>query len=223
MGDAGGQTAEVLAGTAVDGRTARAARTRRLVVEAVISLVEQGDLEPTAQEVADRAGVSLRTVFHHFQSMELVFAECWHVQVERHWSHLVPVAAVGSLAVRIEATVQQRAELFESIAGPRRAAAVWAHRSEVLARGLQRSRRSLRDLLAETFAPELGHDHEREVLLDALDVATCFEAWEVLRRERGRPEAAAVVRRSLHALLTDRSASSTVQPASSTVQEDDRP
>lgn len=222
VGDVGGRAAEVLTGTAVDGRTARAARTRRLVVEAMIELVEQGDLEPTAQEVADRAGVSLRTVFHHFQSMELVFAECWEVQVERHWSHLAAVPADGHLAHRIDATVHQRAELFEGIAGPRRAAAVWAHRSEVLALGLQRSRASLRGLLAETFAPELGGDPQPEVLLDALDVATCFEAWDVLRHGGERPVAVAAVTRSLHALLAP-DQPPTTDPIATAVQEDDRP
>jgi TetR/AcrR family transcriptional regulator, regulator of autoinduction and epiphytic fitness len=168
----------------------------------MIELLEQGELEPTAQQVADRAGVSLRTVFHHFQSMETVFTECWTVQVQRHWADLRAVPGDGPLAERIDATVAQRADLFERIAGPRRAAVVWSHRSPVLARGLDGSHRTLRSFLAETFAPELATDPNPEVLLDALDAGSSFEVWDLLRRGRSRPPAVAALTRSLHALLS---------------------
>jgi len=173
------------------------------MVEAVIELLEHGELDPTAQQVADRAGVSLRTVFHHFQSMETVLAECWRVQYERHWEGLHAVPGEGPLADRVEATVQQRTAQFERIAGPRRAAVVWAPRSPVIARGLESARCVLRSMLAETFADELAADGEPEVLLDALDAAASFEAWDLLRRGQQRlPDAhAAALRRSLLALL----------------------
>ena len=59
----------------VDGRTARGQRTRSAVVDALLALQEEGDLEPTAQRVAARAGVALRTVFGHFSDMETLWAQ----------------------------------------------------------------------------------------------------------------------------------------------------
>jgi AcrR family transcriptional regulator len=59
----------------VDGRTARGQRTRSSVVDALLALQEEGDLSPTAQQVAARAGVALRTVFGHFSDMETLWAE----------------------------------------------------------------------------------------------------------------------------------------------------
>ena len=49
--------------TALDGRVRRGARNRQTIVDALLDLVGSGILRPTAQQVADRAGVGIRTVF----------------------------------------------------------------------------------------------------------------------------------------------------------------
>src|SRR5918999_531322 len=59
---------------AVDGRTARAVRTRNAIVDATIALVEEGDLRPTAPRVAERAEVSVRSVFQHFDDLDSLYA-----------------------------------------------------------------------------------------------------------------------------------------------------
>ena len=53
-----------------DGRALRSERSRRPIVEALFALVGEGVLQPTAQQVADRAGVGIRTVFRHFEDMD---------------------------------------------------------------------------------------------------------------------------------------------------------
>src|SRR5271154_3298707 len=53
-----------------DGRVARGQRTRRSVAEALMDLLREGDPDPTAKAVAQRAGVSLPLVFHHFADMD---------------------------------------------------------------------------------------------------------------------------------------------------------
>ncbi len=83
----------------VDGRTARGLRTRRAVVDALLALQEEGDLEPTAQRVAARAGVALRTVFGHFSDMETLWAQAG----EREFAKMAalaerPTAHTGSCA-----------------------------------------------------------------------------------------------------------------------------
>src|SRR5208282_909869 len=59
----------------LDGRLARSARTRHAVVDALLDLLGEGDLRPTAARIADRAGVSLRLVFHHFDDLEAIYSE----------------------------------------------------------------------------------------------------------------------------------------------------
>src|SRR2546425_844353 len=60
---------------ASDGRVRRGERSGQAIVEALVGLVGDGILEPTAQQVAARAGVGIRTVFRRFSDMESLFAE----------------------------------------------------------------------------------------------------------------------------------------------------
>ena len=57
-----------------DGRTLRSLRTREAIVDATIGLLEDGDLRPTAPRVAERASVSVRSVFQHFDDLETLHA-----------------------------------------------------------------------------------------------------------------------------------------------------
>ena len=56
--------------TSVDGRVARTARTRDTILGATRTLILDGAMDPTAREVADRAGITTRTLFRHFPDME---------------------------------------------------------------------------------------------------------------------------------------------------------
>ena len=56
--------------TKQDGRTLRSVKSQKLIVDAVIKLIREGNLEPTAQVVADESGVGIRTVFRQFDDME---------------------------------------------------------------------------------------------------------------------------------------------------------
>ena len=49
-----------------DGRLLRSERSRQQIIDATQELVNEGVLVPTAQIVADRAEVGIRTVFRHF-------------------------------------------------------------------------------------------------------------------------------------------------------------
>ena len=50
-----------------DGRAARALRTRQAVADALLRLLEEGELRPTSRMIAEKAGVSERTIFQHFE------------------------------------------------------------------------------------------------------------------------------------------------------------
>jgi hypothetical protein len=49
-----------------DGRNLRSINSQKLIVDACIKLFKAGNLEPTAQQVADESGVGIRTVFRQF-------------------------------------------------------------------------------------------------------------------------------------------------------------
>ena len=57
----------------------------------LIALLEEGDAQPTARRIAERAGVSLRLVFHHFDDLESILGAAVEIQEQRHWRRLRPV------------------------------------------------------------------------------------------------------------------------------------
>ena len=71
-----------------DGRVARGERTRVRVADALISLLEEGETAPTAKMVAQRAGVSLRLVFHHYEDMDALYRAVMVLQAQRYWSRV---------------------------------------------------------------------------------------------------------------------------------------
>lgn len=200
-------------GNAVDGRTARGARTRRQLAESLIALLQEGVDEPTARQVAAKAGVSLRLVFHHFDDMEELLRTAVAIQVERHWSRVRPVDPTLPVVERVAQLVHQRESLFEAITPVRRAAGRVEPGSPTVSDRLAAARRALRRGVQEAFASELsGAGRNRPEILDALESAASWETWDQLRRRMGlRPAAARrVMTRTLLALLsnTDRAGGS---------------
>lgn len=192
-----------------DGRAARAARTRDAIVEASVALVEAGDLRPTAPRIAQRAGVSVRSVFQHFDDLPALHTAVVQRVVERLAVLVTSVDPTLPVDERIDAFARTRAALLEAVAPFRRAAAVHGPFAPELRDAVARGGAFLRDEVERAFAPELdaAPAGERRELLDALAVATSWGAWDVLRSESGdSPERArAVVVRTLAALLAGRS------------------
>ena len=73
-GEGGAAMTDVAAAPRIDGRTARATRTRSAIVDAHLALISEGDLKPTGERIAERAGVSLRALWANFKDMEALFA-----------------------------------------------------------------------------------------------------------------------------------------------------
>jgi AcrR family transcriptional regulator len=188
-----------------DGRAARAARTRDAVVDAFLELLDEGDAQPTAQRIAARADVSVRSVYVRFEDLDEVMVSAARRQWERVLEITEPLPTTGPLPTRLEAFVAQRCRVLELIAPVRRAAEAQESQSAALRALLAWARRTGRDEIAGVFAPELARlpRAARGRLLDALDVAAGTTTWEALRRHHGRSRNAArgVVAEMLRALL----------------------
>jgi AcrR family transcriptional regulator len=182
----------------IDGRTLRSLRTREAIVDATIGLLEEGDLRPTAPRVAERAGVSVRSVFQHFDDLETLHASVAERLVDRVAVLLVPVAPELPLDERLDRFVHQRALLLEAVTPIRRAADVHGPFSSEITARLRDGQAFLRDELVRTFGPELDRaGDERADLLDGLDAVLSWATWEGLRAGMGRDQATAerVIRR----------------------------
>jgi TetR/AcrR family transcriptional regulator, regulator of autoinduction and epiphytic fitness len=192
-------------GGPVDGRAARAQRTRDAIVSACTALLLEGDLRPTAPRIAERAGVSVRSVFMHFEDLEQLFtavADRFFARTSRQVASIDPDAP---LERRVGDFVAERARLLEVVTPMRRAANVHAPTSMVLTSRLRMAQDFLRGEVARTFAPELSSrdDGDRAQLLDALDATLSWSSWDTLRSIMGRPPDAAksVLERAVLALL----------------------
>lgn len=189
----------------VDGRTARGDRTRDAIVGAMLELYEEGDVKPSADRIARRAGVSERTVFQHFHDRESLFSAVAERQFERLEALRDPVPPELPLPERIESFLRVRVRQLEVITPVRRAAVLVEPFSDVVADRLRASRERGRALVEEAFGPELGRraPADRAQLLASLSAAASWSTWESLREHQAlsRIEAREVVRRMLAALL----------------------
>jgi AcrR family transcriptional regulator len=168
---------------AADGRAARSERTRRAIVDAMRALHHDGDMRPTAPRIAERAGVSVRTVWQHFDDLETLLVEAGRRDLEIARSFVEPIDPSLPTQARVAALVEQRARMFEEMAPPWRAARVHVPFSAQL----QANRDTLMDLareqVRELFAPELAVADDPQALLDALHIASSWAAWESLRTD----------------------------------------
>lgn len=183
----------------IDGRTRRALRSREAIAGALFELVGEGFLQPTAQQVAERAGVGIRTVFRHFDDMDGLYA-LMNQRIESDASALLfggePDGSVGD---RCRDLVARRFALFEKVGPYKRCGNLYRWRSDFLQTTHARLQRALRaDLLR--WLPELAAAPDE--VTAAFDAACSFEVWDRLRGDLrlGRERARGVVDCTVEAL-----------------------
>jgi AcrR family transcriptional regulator len=185
-----------------DGRRARRYRSRDLAVDALLDLLGEGVLRPTAQQVAERSGVSLRSIFRIFDDVETLNAAASARQFSRVRHLYVDVVPSGPLSARVKAVLAINGRLYEQIAPIRRAALRRSPESEALQEQLTRARGWLRSEAERVFAKEIAAAADKDVI-EALEVTLSFESWDRLRTWQGLSvsRATSVVSRTVNALL----------------------
>lgn len=194
---------------AVDGRTARAQRTREAIVAANVDLIGEGERKPTAERIAERAGVSVRALWTHFADMEALLESTAAVVLARQESRSRPVDPGLERTDRVVAFVRQRASLLEWVAPYARASQLREQSSPVLRDYRNRHIRLVAEEVRVLFAPELaglGRTARSDVVA-AVAAATTWGAWTSLRDHLGlsRRRSQAVLVRTVTALLDDAS------------------
>jgi len=176
------------AGTVVDGRNLRSERTRSALAAAYLDLLTEGDLRPTAERIAERAGCSPRSVFKHFPDRESLFAAASEIQEQRVRDLITDSPdQTAPLEQRIREFVAQRARFHEFVTPVRRAALLIEPFSPTVADGLARARAAGAAQVEHTFRPELDglHRRARADMLAALAAIAAWPTWESLRRHQG--------------------------------------
>jgi AcrR family transcriptional regulator len=160
-----------------DGRVRRGARNREAIVRALFELIGEGRIQPTAEQVAERAGVRVRTVFRHFDDMAGLNAELVRL-LRDEMKPLFETTHEGDATQRAHALVASRASAYERIAPYKRAADAQRWRRGYLQDGHEWLVRELRRTNLDVL-PEL-RDAPVEVQA-AFELVVSYEAWQRLR------------------------------------------
>jgi AcrR family transcriptional regulator len=160
-------------------RADAAQATRDGIVRAAVDLAyERGDIGMTLEQIADRAGTTVRTVMRHFGSRDAVIEAgivlgSTEVAAERRDAGGDPQRSIRLLIAHYEKRGAFVLRILASdLPGARRVVATGrlVHRAWV----------------EEVFAADLPADPAaREELVDLLVVATDVYAWKLLRLDRG--------------------------------------
>jgi AcrR family transcriptional regulator len=168
-------------------RAESTAATRQAIVAAAIRLFrEEGEPDPSLEQVAELAGCSTRSVIRHFGSKEGLFE--------------------AAMAAAIDATIESRRVEPGDVAGGVRALVDhyeamgddvirWlslADRYPLVMRATEAGTKLHRELIAAGFEPDLAglEPAERRRRLAALTAVTDVYVWHLLRRREGLSRAA---------------------------------
>jgi TetR/AcrR family transcriptional regulator, regulator of autoinduction and epiphytic fitness len=167
----------------VTGRTARAVRTRGVIVDALLGLLDDGDLHPTATRIAERAGISLRLIYHHFGDLEALYRAAAARQAERMVELFDPVPVDLPFQERFEAFVDQRTAILEWLTPVRRASLLQEPFSEELAKARDALFAIAEQQVTNLFGEEVGRlpRDERDVTWSSLNAAAGWPFWDSLR------------------------------------------
>lgn len=165
----------------VDGRRQRSDLSRRKIALAMLDLLRDGESDPSADLVAERAGVGRRTVFRLFSDMEGVFREMHAIMTARLTPEFAKPFAASTWRGKLDELVERRAKAFEQMLPIKTAADARRYTSSFLKTEHRNITRMQRQALSAVLPANLAKGD----MLEALDLALSFEAWRRLRYEQG--------------------------------------
>jgi AcrR family transcriptional regulator len=185
-----------------DGRKHRSQKSQERIVNAMLELVAQGNLEPSADQIADFAKVGRRSVFRHFKDMDTLYREMTDSIATTMGSIVLQPFEAADWAGQVLELVDRRAVGFEKMKPFLLAGQVHRHRSPYLKASRAQFVQMLRQILLGLLPKEIARNAD---LVDALDMLLGFETWNRLRDDQGLSIAKAkrVLKQAIQSLLSD--------------------
>ena len=161
-----------------DRRRLRGESSKKAIVQAALALLEEGTLQPTIQQIAQRAGVGTRTYFRHFGDDDSLFVEVNKEIYESSARLFAGGDRSGPLEKRVAACISHRSEAYEQVGNLILSTQVMFWNSSILRENLARAQADMRSDL-EDWLPELRtlSPEKRE----AIEAITSFDCWHRLR------------------------------------------
>ena len=176
--------------SSTDGRRARRERGRLAVIDAMFELLQEGKVPPGTDAIAERAGVSVASIFRYFEGIEDLQLQTLERFRER-FGPLISAPIEGELPDRITGFVDARLDLYEQAGAIMAVGRLRALEHPPLVEAAARTRGSLADQVRATFVVETaGHAPARAAdLVAVVDALTSLESWDVMHKTHARSRA----------------------------------
>jgi AcrR family transcriptional regulator len=165
-----------------DGRKHRSQKSQVRIVNAMLELVAQGNIEPSADQIADIARVGRRSVFRHFKDMDALYREITDSIAATMGSIVLHPFEATDWQGKVLELVDRRAAGFEKMKPFLLAGQVHRHRSPFLKASHAQFVEMLRRILLGLLPKDIARNF---VLVEALDMLLSFENWSRLREDQG--------------------------------------
>ncbi len=166
----------------IDGRVERRKASRRKIVDCTRKLMIEGYAEPTAEQVAQRSGLTTRTLFRHFPDMKSLYLEVLSEGRALALAVMDEPLPSGDSVELLRSIVDRRARVYEHLLPMQISRTLLTHRSDRAQsdtkNDIKRRRKRLRDVLP----PEVAAD---PLLFEAIDGVLSVVFWVSLRRDQG--------------------------------------
>lgn len=163
-----------------DGRTRRSQRSRERIIAAALELLGEGSVSPTAEEIAVRARVGRRTVFRQFNDMERLYQDI-NLELNKRVVTLGAPLKSSGWENQLQEIMDRRLEAFERFLPFKLASDTHRHNSAHLQAGHEYMLKVMRSVLERVLPPTI---RDQKPLLEAIDLALSYEAWQRLRIEQ---------------------------------------
>ena len=165
-----------------DGRRQRSERSQTAIIAAALALMEEGTLVPTAQQVADRAGVGIRSFFRHFADMDSLFLAVDASLLDSYEALFKVDDRTGPLGQRATRAIDLYGNAFDRLSQIVLCTKALLWRFPKLRENYAWHQRRLRKEL-ELWLPEVAElSTDRR---DAVHAVASFEMWNRLREHQG--------------------------------------
>ena len=165
-----------------DGRRQRSERSQTAIIEAALALMDEGSLVPTAQQIADRAGVGIRSFFRHFADMDSLFLAADDMLLSSYEALFEVDDRAGSLTERVARAIDLYGNAFEKLRPIILCTQAQLWRSPKLRENYAWHQKRLRKEL-ELWLPEVAElPKDRR---EAVHAVASFSMWNRLREFQG--------------------------------------
>jgi AcrR family transcriptional regulator len=163
-----------------DGRRARGDANRARIIQAMVELVVAGDPDPNADAVAEKAGLSVRTVFRHFEDKDAIFHAIDDLLVAAYQPLLNAPYRSDHWKVRLFELIERRCAINEAAAIFRISAVTERYRSQFVAAKYRRLYAGEKRMLDRVLPPQLQTTTK---VGRAILIACSFDTWRLLRQD----------------------------------------